>query len=300
MKCQHCGINFEDGERFCPICGARAGSKGRLSETGKFSFPHKTVRPKAEKKTERENVRSAIDPQYESVRTTAQHKSHSHEARPIGTKAVPSAMPKKSGRAKGNRKMAPIIVAIVFLLNFAPMIIESIQDSVSNFPTSVPDFVYDFTDGDSSYDYDNADTYIDLSELVGEKIELPLSDGATLALYFEPGEDGSYTLGYIAPDGSEQYVEQGYSSCSEESDSWYDEESFPTDDYEFYLTWLTKTEEAASNTTVPPWYDMRGESDIWLCIYRSRTDGSIVLQDMDQIGLFGDTDIYELNPTALI
>ena len=43
-----------------------------------------------------------------------------------------------------------------------------------------------------------------------------------------------------------------------------------------------------------------GESDIWLCIYRSRTDGSIILQDMDQIGLFGDTDIYELNPTALI
>ena len=36
MKCQHCGINFEDGERFCPICGERAGSKGRLSETGKM------------------------------------------------------------------------------------------------------------------------------------------------------------------------------------------------------------------------------------------------------------------------
>ena len=41
MKCQHCGINFEDGERFCPICGERAGSKGRLSETGKPCFPIK-------------------------------------------------------------------------------------------------------------------------------------------------------------------------------------------------------------------------------------------------------------------
>ena len=175
-----------------------------------------------------------------------------------------------------------------------------IEDSTANFPERLPDFVYDFTDGDSSHDYDNADTYIDLSILVGEQIELPLSDGATLALSFEPGEDGSYTLGYIAPDGSKQYVEQGYSSCSEESDSWYDEERFPTEDYEFYLTWMTKNEEAASNTTVPPWYDARGESDIWLCIYRSRTDGSIILQDMDQLGLFGDTDIYELNPTALI
>ena len=220
MKCQHCGINFEDGERFCPICGERAGSKGRLSETGKPLFPHKTVRPRAEKKTERESVRSAIDPQYESVRTTAQHKTHSHEARPIGTKAVPSAMPKKSGGAKGGRKAGAIIAAAVVLVNFIPTIISLIEDSTANFPERLPDFVYDFTDGDSSHDYDNADTYIDLSILVGEQIELPLSDGATLTLYFEPGEDGSYTLGYIAPDGSKQYVEQGYSSCSEESDSW--------------------------------------------------------------------------------
>ena len=182
MKCQHCGINFEDGERFCPICGERAGSKGRLSETGKPLFPHKTVRPRAEKKTERESVRSAIDPQYESVRTTAQHKTHSHEARPIGTKAVPSAMPKKSGRIKGNRKAGAIIAAAVVLVNFIPTIISLIEDSTANFPERLPDFVYDFTDGDSSHDYDNADTYIDLSILVGEQIELPLSDGATLAL----------------------------------------------------------------------------------------------------------------------
>ena len=209
-------------------------------------------------------------------------------------------MPKKSGGAKGGRKAGAIIAAAVVLVNFIPTIISLIEDSTANFPERLPDFVYDFTDGDSSHDYDNADTYIDLSILVGEQIELPLSDGATLTLYFEPGEDGSYTLGYIAPDGSKQYVEQGYSSCSEESDSWYDEERFPTEDYEFYLTWMTKNEEAASNTTVPPWYDARGESDIWLCIYRSRADGSIILQDMDQLGLFGDTDIYELNPTALI
>ncbi len=230
-----------------------------------------------------------------------------HSTKRIRTKRVPSArrpfLPpcrKNPAALRASRKAGAIIAAAVVLVNFIPTIISLIEDSTANFPERLPDFVYDFTDGDSSHDYDNADTYIDLSILVGEQIELPLSDGATLALSFEPGEDGSYTLGYIAPDGSKQYVEQGYSSCSEESDSWYDEERFPTEDYEFYLTWMTKNEEAASNTTVPPWYDARGESDIWLCIYRSRTDGSIILQDMDQLGLFGDTDIYELNPTALI
>ena len=300
MKCQHCGINFDDGEKTCPVCGARAGSRGRLSEPRKFPFQPKTVRPKAKEHTEYESVQSEIDPEYESVRTTAQHQSHSHEAQPLGRKARPSAKPIRENRVKGSRTAAIVVAAIVFLLNIAPAFIGLIEDSTANFPERIPDFIYDFTDGDSSYDDDNADTYIDLSILVGEQIELPLSDGATLALYFEPGEDGAYTLGYIAPDGSKQYVEQGYSSCSEESDSWYDEENFPTEDYEFYLTWMTKNEEAASNTTVPPWYDARGESDIWLCIYRSRTDGSIILQDMDRLGLFGDTDIYELNPTALI
>ena len=300
MKCQHCGINFDDGEKTCPVCGARAGSRGRLSEPRKFPFQPKPVRPKAKERTEYESVQSEIDPEYESVRTTAQHQSHSHEAQPLGRKARPSAKPIRENRVKGSRTAAIVVAAIVFLLNIAPAFIGLIEDSTANFPERLPDFIYDFTDGDSSHDYDNADTYIDLSILVGEQIELPLSDGATLALYFEPGEAGAYTLGYIAPDGSKQYVEQGYSSCSEESDSWYDEENFPTEDYEFYLTWMTKNEEAASNTTVPPWYDARGESDIWLCIYRSRTDGSIILQDMDRLGLFGDTDIYELNPTALI
>ena len=300
MKCQHCGINFDDGEKTCPVCGARAGSRGRLSEPRKFPFQPKPVRPKAKERTDYESVQSEIDPEYESVRTTAQHQSHSHEAQPLGRKARPSAKPIRENRVKGSRTAAIVVAAIVFLLNIAPAFIGLIEDSTANFPERLPDFIYDFTDGDSSYDDDNADTYIDLSILVGEQIELPLSDGATLALYFEPGEDGAYTLGYIAPDGSKQYVEQGYSSCSEESDSWYDEENFPTEDYEFYLTWMTKNEEAASNTTVPPWYDARGESDIWLCIYRSRTDGSIILQDMDRLGLFGDTDIYELNPTALI
>ena len=93
MKCQHCGINFDDGEKTCPVCGARAGSRGRLSEPRKFPFQPKTVRPKAKERTEYESVQSEIDPEYESVRTTAQHQSHSHEAQPLGRKARPSAKP---------------------------------------------------------------------------------------------------------------------------------------------------------------------------------------------------------------
>ena len=31
MKCQHCGIHFDDEERVCPKAGGGAGSKGRMT-----------------------------------------------------------------------------------------------------------------------------------------------------------------------------------------------------------------------------------------------------------------------------
>ena len=52
MKCQHCGINFDDGDRECPICGARAGSRGRLSVRRGASFrPHGSAAPKTTEPT---------------------------------------------------------------------------------------------------------------------------------------------------------------------------------------------------------------------------------------------------------
>ena len=35
MKCQNCGINYLDEDRECPICGARAGVRGRVGELEK-------------------------------------------------------------------------------------------------------------------------------------------------------------------------------------------------------------------------------------------------------------------------
>ena len=140
MKCQHCGINFDDGEKTCPVCGARAGSRGRLSEPRKFPFQPKTVRPKAKERTEYESVQSEIDPEYESVRTTAQHQSHSHEAQPFGRKARPSAKPIRENRVKGSRKAAVVVAAIVFLLNIAPAFIGFVTDRAANLFDTVPDF----------------------------------------------------------------------------------------------------------------------------------------------------------------
>ncbi len=45
MKCQHCGINFDDGDRECPICGASGGQPGRLSVAARRASSGRTEAP---------------------------------------------------------------------------------------------------------------------------------------------------------------------------------------------------------------------------------------------------------------
>ena len=54
MKCQHCGINFDDGDRECPICGASGGQPGAVvggrgalssGRTGSAAAPKQRSRP---------------------------------------------------------------------------------------------------------------------------------------------------------------------------------------------------------------------------------------------------------------
>lgn len=302
MKCQHCGINFDDGEKTCPVCGARAGSRGRLSEPRKFPFQPKTVRPKAKERTEYESVQSEIDPEYESVRTTAQHQSHSHEAQPLGRKARPSAKPIRENRVKGSRTAAIVVAAIVFLLNIAPAFIGFVTDRAANLFDTVPDFLYDVTDGIDGYEYDTDDEKVELEDLLGTENYLPLDDGTQLYLRaMEQGDDSEqYTLGVLAPDGQQQYIEMGTIWCTKESDSWYDEDNFPSDQYDFYIAVLTRDTEAESNSFTPEWRENIGDTDLWLCVYVNRNNGSICLQDMDNVGLFGsDNTIYPLTTSGI-
>lgn len=140
------------------------------------------MRPKAKERTEYESVQSEIDPEYESVRTTAQHQSHSHEAQPLGRKARPSAKPIRENRVKGSRTAAIVVAAIVFLLNIAPAFIGFVTDRAANLFDTVPDFLYDVTDGIGGYEYDTDDEKVELEDLLGTENYLPLDDGTQLYL----------------------------------------------------------------------------------------------------------------------
>ena len=81
MKCQHCGIHFDDEERVCPMCGARAGSKGRMTRT----------EPKWHGKP-----RETYTEYHPTIENSSSAKTAKSKARPIQDK------PKKN-RAKGKR-----------------------------------------------------------------------------------------------------------------------------------------------------------------------------------------------------
>ena len=96
MKCQHCGIHFDDEERVCPMCGARAGSKGRMTRP----------EPKWHGKP-----RETYTEYHPTIENSSSAKTAKSKARPIQDK------PKKK-RAKG----AVIAIIVIALLQIVPTV----------------------------------------------------------------------------------------------------------------------------------------------------------------------------------
>ena len=104
MKCQHCGIHFDDEERVCPMCGARAGSKGRMTRT----------EPKWHGKP-----RETYTEYHPTIENSSSAKTAKSKARPIKDK------PKKK-RAKG----AVIAIIVIALLQIVPAIFAFVVDDL--------------------------------------------------------------------------------------------------------------------------------------------------------------------------
>lgn len=139
MKCQHCGIHFDDEERVCPMCGARAGSKGRMTR------PEPKWRGKP---------RETYTEYHPTIENSSSAKTTKSKSRPIQDK------PKKK-RAKG----AVIAIIVIALLQIVPAIfafvmddlVPEIESSFGNSPAAEydSDYSYDYdTDYDSDYAYD--------------------------------------------------------------------------------------------------------------------------------------------------
>ncbi|WP_125115343.1 zinc ribbon domain-containing protein [Agathobaculum sp. Marseille-P7918] len=283
MKCQHCGINYSDEDRECPICGARAGTRGRVGELEKKAAAWR------EKQFEDE-------PTYRKTHTRAK-------------KAKPSAKPIRETK-KGKGKVAAVVAAAVVLLNVLPSAIPLLQDFADNLGDSFRTYQEDLGWGSSeqeaeawdsyddgtvyytpgeTYEYDEdhyVSVYAILYDLIDGHAAATLADGTTVDLQAEPGEMSDYTL--TISDGTGTYTESGYSwsMYNYPEEAWYDE-AYPPERYDS-LSLCLSMEDARYTGSMSERYAARQENtDLWLVAYVDRDTYDITLQDIDDTGVFG-------------
>lgn len=293
MKCQHCGINYNDEDRECPICGARAGTRGRVGELEKKAAAWR-------------EQQFADEPTYQKTRTWKT---------PIrAKKAKPSVKPIRE-TPKGKGKIAVIAVVAVLLLNLLPSLMPLAEDFFSNIGDGIRSFEIDFGNWGSSepeaeawdsyddglmyytpggtYEYDPDDyttVYVRLHDLIGDNAVATLSDGTELTLWVDAEDGDGYSL--TLDDGMGVYQEKGYYWCvyNYPEEAMYDD-SYPPEQYDSLALCLTE-EETNYQGSYYEWYDERYSTrlengDLWLIAYVDRNTGLITLQDVDDTGIFG-------------
>ena len=279
MKCQHCGINFDDSERACPMCGARAGSRGRLG-----AGPARAVRARGTA-PERESYADYV----------------SAKARPAAKRARASARPiRERKKGRGGRVVLIAVILIVLLnliptiLSAAPAIWESLSSPFDSLNGSAVTYADPYEEDlryvpGETYPYDSEDyryVYAALHDLTGPEAAGLLADGAVLTLSVEPGEAADYEL--TIEDGSGVYTETGYTWCSYNypEEGLYGED-FPPEQYDsFLLSLYTEDFSYTGGDAVPERYAPGEYGGHWFVLYYARETGAVVLEDMDDTGLF--------------
>lgn len=289
MKCQNCGVNYLDEDRECPICGARAGTRGRVGELEK-----KAAAWREHQLEENPNYR---------------------KARPRARKAQPSTKPIRD-KKPGKGKATAIVVVLVLIVNLLPFLGSALSEVVDNLGSAVstftdnfawdeaapdPDIWADTEDGltyytpGATYEY-NADDYtyiyVDLYDLFGDYSTGTLSDGSTVNLWVD--EYDNYTL--MIQDSAGTYDETGYTWCiyNYPEEGMYDD-SYPPEQYDSLTLFLT-ADETGYDGNQPERYDDRREgADLWLIVYVDRDTGLITLRDADMVGIFGADAFVTLN-----
>ena len=283
MKCQHCGINFDDSERECPMCGARAGSKGRLGEARK-SMRVRDEEPERAKRT-----------------GSARPKTQTGARR-----ARASVKPIRENKKNGKGKVAVIAVAAVLLINFLPALIDLFDTVRYEFTDDVGESAYSeaqedlyYVPGETyPYDPDNYQSvYAALYDLTGGYAAATLSDGSVLELDVQPGEMGDYTL--IMQDGTGSYLESGYTWCAYNypEEEMYNE-AYPPEQYDCFTLCLTMDENAYEGAQggIPERYALDEYGERWFFLYYAPETGAVVLEDMEGSDLFGADEFVFFEP----
>ena len=272
MKCQHCGINFDDEERECPICGARAGSRGRLTTKAK---PREIARPAAKPKE----------------------------------KTVLNGKPAKKENKIG-KNISAVIVAALVLLRLFPTVMESLVGALENAfesvgdvviampepapePDAAPPAAFETPENGVYFVDENGEPYAMLCNLWGENgAAVTLPSGELLRLYADEYEH--YTL-----QAGDFYEESGWGWAMYTEPNEYSAlaEVFPPENYVSFMLCLTYEELVWSGAAEDIAYHEE-EGDLWLAVVTTHDGSERYLVDIfgDAEFLFGDVLYLPLEP----
>lgn len=240
MKCNNCGVNYDDGDKECPVCGTAAG-RGHRS-----AMPHYTTYDTGSDQPTRRTV---------SRRGAAQ---------------VPQPVPQRKKTAKSSNKFFVVFFAIILILSAQPALFRTIAEGLNGFISGISGG----SPATPEYDGQASDfIWVNPGETFGAMLSTTLTDGSQLLLQFDDSAQ-TYTLTREL-DGSTVYEETGYASClynfPEEE---YYEEGFEPPTYDSYTLYLDVADWAGSDQVTD-----EPNSNVMLLAYQNMETGNIALSN---------------------
>lgn len=247
MKCSKCYINYDDSEKECPFCGAKAG----VQQTRTVRWKDETEQPV---------------PPYTRAKGTAER---TPKANPNLTRPMPFNIPAKTKQAKTSRKSI-VWAILVFIIAIAAEVAPNIMDRIDTVDYEI-DTLYEYT---AAY------------EFLGEQSFSVLGDNEMLAMQFLEDESYLFSYmqadGSIYYETGETYSEQVLSQeWMEESDfppaqyDWY------------YLSfWQAENEiiSSADGADVSALKEYaQDEVDLMVTVYIDRDTGDIYFENTERI-----------------
>lgn len=240
VKCQNCGINYDDSDKECPMCGTKSGHRGRLSAPRYTGYNHKEGAEPCSHETYTKKTTSAAPTVQKPKVSPAQQAAASRTTATLNGKPVK----KKGGKAAGW-----VAVLIVVLLGLVPTVVESLSSHMDGLRYAIEDALDGHSYGDG-YDYSDGfyEGLVDYPLLKGQW-RIDRTDGGTVLL--DVDGDDNYTLRISSPAGW-SLEENGVLTLWEEdqSEGAYDGR-YPPESYACYSLFLAGRSVALGGQPVP-------------------------------------------------
>lgn len=201
-----------------------------------------------------------------TIENSSSAKTAKSKSRPIKDK------PKKN-RAKG----AVIAVIVIALLQFVPTLIAFVVDDL------VPEIESSFGNAPAP-DYGSDYSYAaqDLSSILGMDSGMVIDNSDTFRLHYDQSND-EWAILYTSADGGTFKSTASAWCLYDDPNEYYYPEAYPSDQYDMYTVAFTLYDTEAAGS-LPDWCQSIADSgdDIWLNFYVSKTDDTLLIEDMDR------------------